>query len=131
MKPSQKCKAAGLSGLAELVEITGMRYRTLLHWAKNAPEKFDGMVRLAEAYKATNRVESLTEALRDAYEAISKSDAAFARIIERSGLSDAHTLADLAEYVRLQADIIDVCQATIRAIETENKAFRGDENGFE
>ena len=71
MKPSQKCKTAGLTGLAELVEITGMRYRTLLHWAKNAPEKFDGMVRLAEAYKAT------------------------------------------------------------KAIETENKAFRGDENGFE
>lgn len=41
MKPSQKCKAAGLTGLAELVEITGMKYRTLLYWAKNAPEKFD------------------------------------------------------------------------------------------
>ena len=91
-----------------------------------------GMVAAHNEHCATLiRVESLTEALRDAYEAISKSDAAFACIIERSGLSDAHTLADLAEYVRLQADIIDVCQATIRALETENKAFRGDDNGFE
>ena len=76
-------------------------------------------------------VDELKKALEIAHAANRTSDAAFARIIERSGLSDAHTLADLAEYVRLQADIIDVCQATIRAIETENKAFRGDENGFE
>ena len=52
MKPSQKCKAAGLTGLAELVEITGMKYRTLLHWAKNAPDKFDFVVRAAGAEKA-------------------------------------------------------------------------------
>lgn len=52
MKPSQKCKAAGLTGLAELVEITGMKYRTLLHWAKNTPEKFDFVVRAAGAEKA-------------------------------------------------------------------------------
>ena len=47
MKPSQKCKAAGLSGLAELVEITGMKYRTLLYWAKNAPDRFDFVVKSA------------------------------------------------------------------------------------
>ena len=41
MKPSQKCKSAGLSGLAELVGISGMKYRTLLYWAKNWPDKFD------------------------------------------------------------------------------------------
>ena len=52
MKPSQKCKDAGLTGLAELVEITGMKYRTLLHWAKNAPEKFDFVVKAAGAEKA-------------------------------------------------------------------------------
>lgn len=52
MKPSQKCKAAGLTGLAELVEITGMKYRTLLYWAKNAPDKFDFVVRAAGAEKA-------------------------------------------------------------------------------
>ena len=53
MKPSEKCKAAGLSGLAELVAITGMKYRTLLHWAKNAPEKFDFVVKAAGAEKMT------------------------------------------------------------------------------
>jgi hypothetical protein len=53
MKPSQKCKAAGLSGLAELVEITGMKNRTLLYWAKNAPDKFDFVVKAAGAEKAS------------------------------------------------------------------------------
>ena len=52
MKPSEKCKAAGLTGLAELVKITGMKYRTLLHWAKNTPEKFDFVVRAAGSEKA-------------------------------------------------------------------------------
>ena len=52
MKPSEKCKAAGLTGLAELVKISGMKYRTLLHWAKNTPEKFDFVVRAAGAEKA-------------------------------------------------------------------------------
>jgi hypothetical protein len=51
MKPSEKCKAAGLTGLAELVEITGMKYRTLLYWAKNSPEKFDFVVMAAGAEK--------------------------------------------------------------------------------
>ena len=76
-------------------------------------------------------VDELKKALEIAHAANRTSDAAFTRIIERSGLSDAHTLADLADYVCCQADIIDVCQATIRALETENKAFRGDDNGFE
>ena len=58
MKPSQKCKAAGLTGLAELVEITGMKYRTLLYWAKNAPDKFDFVVKAAGAEKA-NKVKGI------------------------------------------------------------------------
>ena len=58
MKPSEKCKAAGLSGLAELVEITGMKYRTLLYWAKNAPDKFDFVVKAAGAEKA-NKVKEI------------------------------------------------------------------------
>lgn len=52
MKPSKKCKAAGLTGLAELVKISGMKYRTLLHWAKNTPDKFDFVVRAAGAEKS-------------------------------------------------------------------------------
>ena len=76
-------------------------------------------------------VDELKKALEIAHAANRTSDAAFARIIERSGLSDAHTLADLAEYVRLMADIIDTCNATIKALESENKALRGTNNGFE
>jgi hypothetical protein len=57
MKPSQKCKAAGLSGLAELVEITGMKYRTLLYWAKNAPNKFDFVVKAAGSQKSSKTKE--------------------------------------------------------------------------
>lgn len=51
MKPSEKCKAAGLSGLAELVEISKFKYRTLLYCAKNNPEKFDFLVKAAGAEK--------------------------------------------------------------------------------
>ena len=58
MKPSQKCKAAGLTGLAELVAITGRPYRTLLHWAKNDEKWFDYMVRSAAAEKA-NKVKEI------------------------------------------------------------------------
>ena len=76
-------------------------------------------------------VDELKKALEIAHAANRTSDAAFARIIERSGLSDAHTLADLADYVCHQADIIDTCNATISALEAENKALRGTDNGFE
>lgn len=58
MKPSEKCKAAGLKGLAELVGITGRPYRTLLHWAKNDEKRFDYMVRSAAAEK-TNKVKEI------------------------------------------------------------------------
>ena len=52
MKPSQKCKAAGLSGLAELVEITGKCRRTLNNWSKADPVLFEIVLRGAVATKA-------------------------------------------------------------------------------
>ena len=82
-------------------------------------------------HRLTEKVEELKKALEVAHAANRTSDAAFTRIIERSGLSDAHTLADLADYVCHQADIIDTCNATISALEAENKALRGTDNGFE
>ncbi len=63
MKPSKKCKDAGLTGLAELVKISGIKYRTLLYWAKNAPDKFDFVVRAAGAEK-TRRLETTLEELK-------------------------------------------------------------------
>ena len=45
MKPSKKCKAAGLSGLAELAEITGKCQRTLINWSKADPVLFEIVLR--------------------------------------------------------------------------------------
>lgn len=52
IKPSQKCKAAGLTGLAELVEITGKCRRTLINWSKADPVLFEIVIRGAVATKA-------------------------------------------------------------------------------
>jgi hypothetical protein len=40
MTPSEQCKAAGLSGLAELVRITGESKQTLINWHRNKPQLF-------------------------------------------------------------------------------------------
>lgn len=45
MKPSQKCKAAGLKGLAELAGITGKCQRTLINWNKTDPILFQILLR--------------------------------------------------------------------------------------
>ena len=47
MKPSEKCKAAGLKSLAELVQLTGIPERTLLDRANNSPAQFDDLIRAA------------------------------------------------------------------------------------
>jgi len=47
MKPSEKCKAAGLKSLAELVALSGIPERTLHDRAKNDPEQFDNAIRAA------------------------------------------------------------------------------------
>ncbi len=52
MKPSEKCKAAGLTGLAELVEITGKCQRTLINWSKADPLLFEIVLRGAWVTKA-------------------------------------------------------------------------------
>lgn len=49
MKPSEKCKAAGLKGLAELVEITGKCRRTLINWNSASPLLFEIVLRGAVA----------------------------------------------------------------------------------
>jgi len=40
MTPSEQCKQAGLSSLAELSRLTGRPVRTLEHWHKETPEFF-------------------------------------------------------------------------------------------
>jgi hypothetical protein len=54
MKPSDKCKAAGLAkGLAELSEITGVSEQTLNNWSKSKkrPKLFNIVINGAVAEK--------------------------------------------------------------------------------
>ena len=51
MKPSGKCKAAGLKSLAELAEISGESVQTLNNWYKKKPIVFDLVLRGAVAKK--------------------------------------------------------------------------------
>ena len=51
MKPSEKCKAAGLKSLAELSEISGESVQTLNNWSKNKPLVFDLVLRGAVVKK--------------------------------------------------------------------------------
>lgn len=39
-RPSDVCKAAGLSGLRELSELTGQSQQTLINWHRDKPELF-------------------------------------------------------------------------------------------
>ena len=41
MTPSQQAKQAGLKSLAQVSELTGVRFQTLNNWAKNKPELFN------------------------------------------------------------------------------------------
>ena len=52
IKPSEKCKAAGLKGLAELAHITGKCRRTLNNWNKADPLLFSIVLRGAVTTKA-------------------------------------------------------------------------------
>ena len=47
MKPSEKCKLAGLKSLAELVQLTNIPERTLIDRANNSPAQFDDLIRAA------------------------------------------------------------------------------------
>ena len=53
MKPSEKCKAAGLKSLAELGQISGKSVRTLEGWAKATPKFFDLVIAGAVAIKGS------------------------------------------------------------------------------
>lgn len=45
MKPSEKCKQAGLKSLNELAEISGESVQTLNNWFKYKPAVFDLVLR--------------------------------------------------------------------------------------
>ena len=58
MKPSEKCKAAGLKSLAELVQLSGRAQRTLIDWANNGPTQFDNAIRAAVVKKLESAIAS-------------------------------------------------------------------------
>ena len=41
MKPSEKCKTAGLKSLAELSDISDESVQTLNNWSKKEPRRFE------------------------------------------------------------------------------------------
>ena len=58
MKPSEKCKTAGLKSLAELSEITGKSVQTLNNWSKADPLFFNVVVVGAAVKKMTAELDS-------------------------------------------------------------------------
>ena len=57
MKPSEKCKAAGLKSLAELSEMSGQSVQTLTNWNKNKPLLFGLVLRGAVVAKLERALE--------------------------------------------------------------------------
>jgi hypothetical protein len=51
MKPSEKCKAAGLKNLLELSTITGKPVQTLIRWYEDDPVFFEILLRGAVSKK--------------------------------------------------------------------------------
>jgi len=51
VKPSEKCKKAGLKSLAELSEMTGKPVQTLIRWHEDDPVFFDILLRGAVSKK--------------------------------------------------------------------------------
>jgi len=62
MKPSEKCKAAGLKSLAELSHLTGIPVRTLIDKANNSPAQFDDLIRAAVVKRLERIIASWQEA---------------------------------------------------------------------
>jgi hypothetical protein len=57
MKPHEKCKTAGLSGLKELYEISKMPQSTLVKWAKTRPFVFEAILEKS----AREKIKTLTK----------------------------------------------------------------------
>ncbi|WP_221794631.1 hypothetical protein [Oceanobacter mangrovi] len=62
MTPSEQCKAAGLTGLAELVRTTGESKQTLINWHRNKPQLFKIVVSGALMHRIREATQSIIEA---------------------------------------------------------------------
>ena len=58
MKPSEKCKLAGLKSLAELSQISGESVQTLNNWHKKKPRVFELVLRGAAMEKLSRVFDS-------------------------------------------------------------------------
>ena len=59
MKPSERCKDAGLKSLAELSDMTMVSVQTLNNWSKDKPALFDIVLAGAVVKKGENNVERI------------------------------------------------------------------------
>jgi hypothetical protein len=57
MKPYQKCRVAGLSGLGELSEISKMPQSTLIKWNETRPFVFESILEKS----AREKIKALTK----------------------------------------------------------------------
>jgi hypothetical protein len=57
MKPHEKCKKAGLSGLKELSEISKMPQSTLIKWSETRPFVFEAILEKS----AREKIKTLTK----------------------------------------------------------------------
>ena len=64
MKPSEKCKAAGLKSLAELSELSGKPVRTLTDWSGSQPQFFAVILAGAVMLKTSMVLEAMKESLK-------------------------------------------------------------------
>lgn len=57
MKPSEKCKRAGLDGLTDLARATGESERSLINWSRSRPRRFELLILgiLMERARAVHR----------------------------------------------------------------------------
>ncbi len=58
MKPSEKCKAAGLKSLNEISQLSGESVQTLNNWHKNKPRVFELVLRGAAMEKLSRVFDS-------------------------------------------------------------------------
>ena len=52
MTPSEQCRSAGLTSLAELVRISGVSVQSLINWSRHKPKLFAVVIAGAVVIKA-------------------------------------------------------------------------------
>ncbi len=96
MKPSEKCKEAGLKSLAELSDMTMVSVQTLNNWSKDKPALFDIVLAGAVVKKGENNVERIEMFFDDLREECTDSEIA-------AGLGNGDI--DVPEWMAISEDV--------------------------